>query len=135
MDLVKALQISAAGMHVQGVRTRVIAENVANADSVADTPGGEPYRRKTVSFGNVLDRELGVRKVEVKRIGVDKSEFGRRYEPTHPAADAEGYVKTTNVNGLVESMDLRQAQLSYKANLNVIKLTKSMLERTIDLLR
>ncbi len=135
MDLTKALHISAAGMHAQGTRVRVIAENVANADSLADTPGGNPYRRKVVTFKNMLDRELGVRKVGVKRIAPDPSAFGRRYEPGHPAADAEGYVKTPNVNGLIEMMDMRQAQRSYEANLGIIRLSKGMIERTIELLR
>lgn len=135
MDLLKALQISAAGMQAQGVRVRVIAENVANASSLAETPGGDPYRRKFVTFENLLDRELGVEKVQVKRIGVDPSPFGRRFDPQHPGADADGYVKTTNVKSLVEMMDLRQAQRSYQANLNVISTSKAMIQRTIDLLR
>ena len=135
MDLVKALKISAAGMHAQGVRVRVIAENVANANSLADRPGGDPYRRKIVTFKNVLDRTLGVEKVTVKRVTVDKSPFGRRFDPTHPAADAEGYVKTPNVNSLIEMMDLRQAEHSYEANLKALRLAKTMIQRTIELLR
>lgn len=135
MDLMKVLQISAAAMHAQGTRTRVIAENIANADSLADTPGGDPYRRKIVTFQNLLDRELGVETVRVKRIIKDQSEFGKRFDPQHPGADADGYVKTTNVNALVEMMDLRQAQQSYQANLSVIGLSKTMIQRTIDLLR
>lgn len=135
MDLMKALQISAAGMHAQGTRTRIVAENIANADSRADTPGGDPYRRKIVTFQNLLDRELGVETVQVKRVLRDPRAFGRRFEPQHPAADAEGYVKTPNVNPLLEMMDLRQAQHSYEANLSVIRLSKTMIARTIDLLR
>jgi flagellar basal-body rod protein FlgC len=135
MDLLKALQISAAGMHAQGMRTRVIAENIANADSLADTPGGDPYQRRIVTFQNLLDRELGVNTVRVKRIVRDPSEFGKRFEPQHPGADADGYVKTTNVNALVEMMDLRQAQRSYQANLSVISMSKTMIARTIELLR
>lgn len=134
-DLTDALQISAAGMKVQGVRVRIIAENLANTDSLAQTPDGDPYRRKIITFENVLDRELGIHKVDVKDIGYDISEFGRRYEPGHPAADVDGYVQTTNVNSLIEMMDMRQAQRSYEANLNVITMTKTILKRTIDVLR
>ncbi|WP_207476438.1 flagellar basal body rod protein FlgC [Arenibaculum pallidiluteum] len=135
MELDRTMQISAAGMKVQGVRLRVIAENLANADSTAPTPDGLPYRRKTVTFKNELDRELGVNTVRIDKVGVDRSDFERRYEPGHPSADAEGYVMMPNVNSLVESMDMREAQRSYEANLNVIDASKQMVMRTIDLLR
>ena len=81
MDLDKSLNISAAGMRAQGTRLRVIAENIANASSTAQTPGGEPYRRKLVTFGNELDRSLGVETVQVDSIVADRSAFSRRYEP------------------------------------------------------
>lgn len=135
MDLKTALQISAAGMKVQGERLKVIAENLANADSTGETPNDLPYRRKVVVFKNVLDRALGVETVRVARIDVDTSDFERRYEPGHPSADADGYVLYPNVSTLVEAMDMREAQRSYEANLNVIETSKQMLMRTIDLLR
>ncbi|MCH7710913.1 MAG: flagellar basal body rod protein FlgC [Proteobacteria bacterium] len=135
MDLFKALRISAAGMKAQGVRLRVIAENMANADSVAPEPGGEPYRRKVITFKNVLDRTFGVRKVEISKITVDRSDFKTKYDPTHPSADADGYVLTPNVNTMIEMMDMREAQRSYSANLSVIEASKTMLMRTIDILR
>ena len=134
-DLAKAMNISAAGMKVQGERLRVISENVANAGSTALSPEGEPYRRKLVTFGSTLDRELGVELVEVKKVARDQTEFGLRYQPGHPAADATGYVKTSNVNTLVEMTDMREAQRSYQANLKVMQASRSMLQRTIDLLR
>ncbi len=134
-DLAKAMNISAAGMKVQGERLRVISENVANAGSTALSPEGEPYRRKLVTFGSTLDRELGVDLVEVKKVARDQAEFGLRYQPGHPAADATGYVKTSNVNTLVEMTDMREAQRSYQANLKVMQASRSMLQRTIDLLR
>ncbi len=134
-DLAKAMNISAAGMKVQGERLRVISENVANAGSTALSPEGEPYRRKLVTFGSTLDRELGVDLVEVKKVARDQTEFGLRYQPGHPAADATGYVKTSNVNTLVEMTDMREAQRSYQANLKVMQASRSMLQRTIDLLR
>ena len=86
-DLISSLKISAAGMKVQGTRLRVISENLANAGSLPTGPGKSPYRRKNIQFQNVLDRELGINLVKVKKIGVDKSEFNRRFAPGHPAAD------------------------------------------------
>lgn len=134
-DLSKSLDISASGMKAQGTRLRVISENVANAGSTALTPGEDPYRRKLVTFGSVLNRELGASLVDVKRISRDQSDFGRRYEPSHPAADETGYVATSNVNTVIEMADMREAQRSYEANLKVLQASRQMLERTIDLLR
>jgi len=135
MDLVKAIKISASGMKAQGVRLRVISENLANANSLAETPGGDPYRRKLVSFKEVLDKSMGAETVAVNKIEFDQSEFNKRYDPTHPAADKDGYVATPNVNSLIEMMDMREAQRSYSANLDMIDTSKRMIERTIDLLR
>ena len=135
MDLAKALKLSAAGMKAQGTRLRIIAENLANAESTAEKPGGAPYRRKVVSFKNVFDRVLGLETVEVEKARADKSPFGRRYDPDHPAADADGYVLLPNVNPLIEMMDMREAQRSYEANLNVIEVSKRLIAGTIDLLR
>lgn len=122
-------------MQTQGTRLRVVAENIANADSLPTKPGDLPYRRKTVTFKNVLDRTTGTDLVEVDRIGVDHSDLPRRYEPSHPAADASGYVFAPNVNSLIEMSDMREAERSYEANLNVIKASKAMLNETIDVLR
>ena len=135
MDLMDSLAISAAGMRVQGERLRVISENIANADSVAEHAGGDPYRRKTITFQNALDREMGVNLVKVKKVGLDPSEFTRKYDPSNPAADKSGYVKLPNVNALIEMNDMREAQRSYEANLKVIEVARGMLTRTIDLLR
>jgi flagellar basal-body rod protein FlgC len=135
MDLVKAIKISASGMKAQGVRLRVISENLANANSLAETPGGDPYRRKLVSFKEVLDKSMGAETVAVNKIEFDQSDFNKRYDPTHPAADKDGYVATPNVNSLIEMMDMREAQRSYSANLDMIDTSKRMIERTIDLLR
>ena len=134
-DLISSLKISAAGMKVQGTRLRVISENLANADSLPTGPGKSPYRRKNIQFQNVLNRELGLNLVKVKKIGVDKSEFNRRFDPAHPAADEKGYVQTPNVKTLIEVMDMREAQRSYEANLTAIRTARSMMRRTIDLLR
>ena len=135
MDLMESLMISAAGMRVQGERLRVISENIANVDSVSEVPGGDPYRRKTITFQNALDRELGTNLVKVKKVGLDPSEFTRKYDPSNPAADKAGYVKLPNVNALIEMNDMREAQRSYEANLKVIEVARGMLTRTIDILR
>jgi flagellar basal-body rod protein FlgC len=135
MDLMESLMISAAGMRAQGQRLRVVAENLANADSVAEVPGGDPYRRKTISFKNQLDRELGLETVQVQKVGEDPSDFRMKYDPGNPAADAKGYVKLPNVNSLIEMTDMREAQRSYEANLKAIEVARNMLQRTIDLIR
>jgi flagellar basal-body rod protein FlgC len=135
MDLMESLMISAAGMKVQGDRLRVVAENMANADSVSEVPGGDPYRRKVITFKNALDKELGLETVQVAKIGVDQSDFRMKYDPGNPAADAKGYVKLPNVNSLIEMTDMREAQRSYEANLRAIEVARNMLQRTIDLIR
>lgn len=134
-DLMKSMSISAAGMKAQGTRLRIISENLANAGSTAVTPDSDPYRRKMVSFGVTLDRELGLPLVEVARVIRDSSDFNESYQPGHPAANSSGYVKTSNVNTLVEMADLREAERSYQANLKVMLASRGMLQRTIDLLR
>jgi len=135
MDLDRALRISAAGMNVQSTRLRVVAENLANRDSTGNAPGADPYRRKTVTFSNAVDRATGEESVRVSRVGTDAAEFPTRYEPSHPAADAQGYVRTPNVNSFVEMMDMREANRSYSANLSVLETTRGMLNRTIEALR
>jgi len=135
MDLDKALNIGARAMDVQTMRLRVIAENLANQDTTGSTPGADPYRRKTISFENRLDREIGADVVRVKQLGRDGSEFPQRYDPANPAANSDGYVKMPNVSNFVEVMDMREAERSYSANLAVVQASRSMLTRTIELLR
>ena len=135
MDLDRALRIAASGMDMQTRRLRIVAENLANRDTTAETPGGEPYRRKTVTFTNRFDRELGANAPKVRRVGTDPREFNSRFDPSHPAADNRGYVKTPNVNSTIEVMDMREAQRSYSANLSVLEVTRGMLTRTIEAMR
>ena len=134
-DLMKTMRLSAAGMKAQGTRLRVISENIANADSLPTEPGKQPYRRRVVTFKNELDRATGLQTVRVKNVRTDRSEFLRRYDPGHPAADPNGYVRSPNVNPLIEMTDMREAQRSYEANLNTLKAAKTMLQGTIDILR
>lgn len=133
-DLSNALQISASGMRAQSGRIRVVAENIANADSTAAAPGLEPYRRQVPVFSSYLDREAGARLVEMQRVTLDPSAFATRFDPGHPAADESGYVLTPNVNPLVEMMDLREAQRSYEANLGAITTVRSMTSATVRIL-
>ena len=135
MDIATALAVSAHGMDAQTARLRTIAENLANQDTTGSVPGAEPYRRKVITFENRMDRALGTEAVRVKSIAPDKSALPQRYDPSHPAADAAGYVRTPNVNSFVEIMDMREAQRSYSANLNVMEVTRTMLTRTIDMLK
>ncbi len=135
MDLTQALTISARGMDAQTERLRVIAENLANEDSTGSSPGAAPYRRRMVEFQNVLDRSLGAESVRVKAVVADQTPFPQKYDPSSPAADKQGYVRTPNVNSFVEMMDMREAERSYSANLNVMQTSRSMLSRVIDLLK
>jgi len=135
MQLTDSLKIAAAGMQAQGERLRVVAENIANAESTGHTPGAEPYRRKLVVFKNVLDKELGIETLRVAKRTTDKSEFIKKFEPHHPAADAQGYVMYPNVSTIIESVDMREARRAYEANLGVVEVSKAMVARTLDLLR
>lgn len=134
-DLSKASRIASFGMKAQSKRLRVVSENLANVDSLATVPGGEPYRRKLVTFRNQLDRALEADVVRARRTVRDMSDFGREYNPGHPAADANGYVLKPNVNPLIEAMDMREAQRSYEANLHVITISREMMSKTLELLR
>ena len=135
MDLATSMIIAASGMRAQSSRMRTIAENIANANSTSQTPGGEPYRRKVATIKSDFDRELGATMVESGKPMADASDFRSQYDPGNPAADKQGYVKLPNVNPLVEIMDMREAQRSYEADLDVMSATKSMLARTIQLLQ
>lgn len=135
MDLEGSFYVASSGMRAQSARLRVVAENLANADSTADVPGGDPYRRRTISFREVLDREHGVRLVQVARYGTDPRDFVLRYEPWHPAADERGYVKYPNVDPVIELVDMREAQRTYEANLQALATARSLLLDTIDVLR
>jgi len=135
MDLNTSMRLALAGMTAQTQRLKVIAENLANTDSTAKSPGGEPYRRKVVSFHTVLDKTLGATSVAAGKPVTVVGKLDRKYDPGNPAADEQGFVQMPNVNPVVELMDMRDAQQSYQANLNVIDAAKSMISHTLDLLR
>ena len=135
MDFLKSIAIAASGLRAQAGRMRVISENIANADSTAPRAGADPYRRRIPTFRSEMDRALQASVVGLGRTQTDPTDFRSKYEPGHPSADANGYVKYPNVNPLIEMTDMREAQRSYEANLNVISATRRMLQRTIDILR
>lgn len=135
MDFLKTMAIAASGLRAQAGRMRIISENIANADSTPSSPNDEPYRRKIPTFESEVDRTLDVRLVELGKPGADNSDFRLKYEPGHPAADKNGNVRYPNVNPLLEMTDMREAQRSYEANINVISATRSMIQRTIDILK
>ncbi len=134
-DLVNSLFIASAGMGAQSERLKIIAQNIANADNVPQYPEDQPYRRKVISFRNVMDEQLGVPTVQVYKIGTDKAPYRLKYDPFHPAANVQGYVQLPNVNTTVEMADMREAQRTYEANVKTVEITKSMIQNTLSLLR
>jgi flagellar basal-body rod protein FlgC len=135
LDFIKTLTIAASGLRAQAGRMRIISENIANADSTPQRPGADPYRRKIPTFRSELDRTLDTQLVELGKVQTDSSAFRIKYEPGHPSADSNGNVKYPNVNALIEMTDMREAQRSYEANINVIGATRRMIQRTIDILK
>ena len=135
MDFLKSITIAASGLRAQAGRMRIISENIANADSTALDAKSDPYRRKIATFRAEMDRTMGAQVVDLGRVAPDQSAFRTKYQPGHPAADANGNVKYPNVNSLVEMTDMREAQRSYEANVNVISATRRMIQRTIEILK
>ena len=134
MDFNTSMTVAASGLRAQSERMKIIAENIANANSTSPTPGGDPYRRKIATQQSSFDRELGANVVESGKPINDQSEFRSQYDPGNPNADKQGYVKLPNVDPLIEIMDMKEAQRSYDADLTVMDATKQMLSRTVDLL-
>ena len=135
MSFKDAVEVSATGLHARSLRMRVIAENLANSDSLATTPGGRPYQRRVATFQTALDRATGAQGVRIRSITADKAPFSRVYAPGTPAADSAGYVLRPNVDGLIEAADMKAAQRAYEANLNAIEAARGMAARTLDVLR
>ncbi|SHF50530.1 flagellar basal-body rod protein FlgC [Loktanella atrilutea] len=136
MDPLQSIaRIAASGMTAQTARLRIISENVANADSTGSTPGEDPFRRKTISFAELIDRDSGATLVEVDRIGRDQSDFRLDYDPSHPAADEAGYVKRPNVEPIIEMANMREASRNYEANMNMFEAGRRMRGQMLDLLK
>lgn len=134
-DLSVSADIAVSGMKAQAQRLRIISENMANAESVATTKGGEPYRRQVVTFKQYVDKETGADMVKVDKVIKDQSEFIKKYDPNSPVADAQGYVSMPNVNPLIEMMDMKEAQRSYEANLSVMQTARDMNSKILDVLK
>ncbi len=134
-NLSVSADIAVSGMKAQAERLRVISENMANADSVGVRPGDDPYRRQVVTFKDYIDKETGARMVKVDKVVKDESEFPLKYEPNNPLANAQGYVAQPNVNPLIEMMDMKEAQRSYDANLNMMQTARDMNSKVLDLLK
>ncbi|TMV67407.1 flagellar basal body rod protein FlgC [Thioclava sp. BHET1] len=126
--------IAASGMRAQAERLRVVSENVANADSTGSSPGSDPYRRKTISFGEMVE-DNGDTGVKVTEVGHDQSDFVLKYDPGNPAANSEGFVKMPNVNPIIEMSNMREASRSYQANINMLDTGLKMQQQMIDLLK
>lgn len=134
-NLSVSADIAVSGMKAQSERLRIISENMANADSIGIRPGEDPYRRQVVTFKDYIDKETGAKMVKVDKVVPDESQFPLKYDPNHPAANAEGYVAMPNVNPLIEMMDLREAQRSYDANLSMMQTARDMNSKVLDLLK
>jgi len=130
-----SLRIAASGLQAQSTRLRIVSENIANAQSTGATAGADPYARRTVSFESALDRSTGAELVQVKTIGLDRAPFKLEHDPGNPAADAQGMVKMPNVDVLIELADMREANRSYEANLQVAKESADMLNVTVALMK
>ena len=133
--LVASMKIAGSGLAAQSARLRIVSENMANAQSTGNAAGSDPYRRKTISFVNELDRAAGAMLVKVNLIGFDPAPFNVEHDPGNPAADANGAVKLPNINVLTELADMREANRAYEADLQVMKQTRDLLGMTIELLR
>lgn len=134
-DFTDVFKVATAGMRAQGERLRIIAENIANAGTTASSADEDPYRRRIVTFKQMLDKASGLSMVKVGSVEKDMSEFVKEFDPSHPAADAQGYVKKPNVKPLIESIDMREAQRSYEANLSVLEAARAMMLRALEILR
>jgi flagellar basal-body rod protein FlgC len=133
--LSQARDTAFSGLFAQSLRMKVVAQNIANSESTGSTPGADPYRRRTITFSNVInDVAAGGSKVKAE-VGYDTSDFGKELSPSHKAADANGFVKTPNVNMIVEMTDMRQALRSYEANLQIIRQSREMSNNLVELLR
>lgn len=133
--LSQAIESSASAMQAQATRLRIVAENLANAESTAAGPGGTPYQRKTVSFQQAVDRASGAAVVQVGRIANDAAPSRKVYDPSHPAADGSGYVQMPNVAPEIEMADMREAERSYEANLAAVAQARSLIGKTLDILK
>jgi len=134
-NLQKAIEISSHGTKVQSERLKIAAENMANEHSISTQAGGNPYRRKIIFAKNNYNKKLKTNIVTIRKVDVDTSPFILKYQPNHPSADLDGYVKYPNIHKEIEKADAGEAQRSYEANLTIMEMSKSMIQKTIDAIR
>jgi flagellar basal-body rod protein FlgC len=134
-SLQKAIEVASQGNNIQSERLKIVAENLANELSTSDTPGGDPYRRKIMFVENKYDKHKKVNLLRVKKYAEDKSDFNLKYEPSHPAADINGYVKMPNISREIERSDASEAQRAYEANLEVIATSRAMMQKNLEVIR
>lgn len=127
-DLLKSMTAATSGMDAQATRLRIVSENIANAD----TPG---FRRKIISFEEMVNRPDDARAVATGRVSLDRSDLEQVFDPAHPLADDQGYHDGSNVEMMIEVADAREAQRSYEANLRMFDQSRKMLTSLFDLLR
>lgn len=134
-SLQKSIEIAMQGNNIQSERLKIVAENIANEYSTSEKPGEDPYRRKIMFVENKYDKKKRTNLVRVKKYSEDKSDFEIKYDPTHPSANADGYVKMPNVKKLVEMADASEAQRAYEANLGVVEMSRSMIQKSLEAIR
>lgn len=134
-SLQKSIAVAASGNEIQSERIKIAAENLSNEFTTGDKPGGDPYRRKILFVENKYDKKKRTNLVKVKKYDEDKSDFEMKYDPNHPAADENGYVKLPNVRKVIEISDANEAKRAHEANLGVIEISKSLIQKSIDVIR
>jgi flagellar basal-body rod protein FlgC len=134
-SLSEVMVTAASGMRAQTQRLRSVAENLANANSTAATPGGTPYQRKMTTFEEAIDKATGAPIVKAGSVVLDQTPFRKVYDPSHPAAGSDGYVQMPNVSEVIEAADMREAERSYEANLATLTQARSMFSKTLDILK
>lgn len=131
-DLKKASTIAAHGTRFQAERLKIAAENMANEDSTGVTPGADAYKRKIIFAENKYNKKLGTNVIRTKKVDIDNSEFIMKYDPHHPAANEDGYVKYPNIRREIERADAAEAQRSYEANLSIMEVSASLMQKTVE---
>ena len=133
--LSSAMKISAFGMKAQQERIKVIAQNIANKDSTTTSSDQDPYRRQIILLQNKYDQKIAANRVYIKKFAKDKSQFKLVFDPSHPAANNKGYVKYPNIDMNIEIADSKDASRSFDANLSMVDLSKSIYNKTLDILK
>lgn len=132
--LISAVNTSASALDAQSERLKIIAQNIANEDSTAIDANNLPYQRKTIHMKAKKNRR-NKGQVVISKYGRDQTPFKKKYDPSHPYASSDGYVLLPNVDKAIEVVDAKEAQRSYEANLSTIEVTKSMINKTLEMMK